>query len=532
MKAVIIKGNPYYVSRAEKAAYDKFYAEVRSILLDSGFSQVVFDAGEPYTTPPKADLWVGHSRGGDRLRFAPEGTKTLRLDDYENSEAQDRYNRKLTREMRARGYTKLSDFPVEERPVPGKFHRTVTKSMRKALKNSTRSNPASLNVYLPEDLWWDGKSRRVEAFHVSPACDLIDKSGAIQPSGVTRSRTLGGNERSPFMISAYSTESLAENLAYYYVVALLLSKIKTGKTRAAFREELARQIQLYPSTTRASDELFEENYDLDDDEFLNAKVDEALEELEYGGTIEGLRMLNTLAGAPDPIMHSAGWMSAYPNTEEGILSAAQKICIYKVEYTATHFHDISEVRGLFTEFMGDSTISCGGLPQLPSEDFEELTPDADMMGNEDTFRALVLLGEDFAEKVSLEVKYNKLETEFFTDNYSLLRKIEGELDVKPSLIEELDDGYQVGDVRFPTSVVFDPEEVVSYNAPECEMRFFTRGIPVVKKGAQMSLLATNYAVKIKTAAEIFQEVQQRYIDRGYTFAKGEFGLFYIPEKGW
>lgn len=138
MKAVIIKGNPYYASREEKAGYDRFYAEVRAILLRAGYDQVVFDDGAPYTVPPKADLWVGHSRGKDRLRFAPKGTRTLRLDDYENKQAQNRYNQLLGRKMRKRGYSSLPQFPVHERPVPGKFHRTVTVAMRNALKNSAQ----------------------------------------------------------------------------------------------------------------------------------------------------------------------------------------------------------------------------------------------------------------------------------------------------------------------------------------------------------------------------------------------------------
>ncbi len=72
--AVIIKGNPKLVENNKRA--DIFYKELASFLEKLGFS-VKFDLGEPYTTPPSADLWVGHSRGSDRLRFAP--TETLIL---------------------------------------------------------------------------------------------------------------------------------------------------------------------------------------------------------------------------------------------------------------------------------------------------------------------------------------------------------------------------------------------------------------------------------------------------------------------
>jgi len=74
--AVIIKGNPKFVIGNPDA--DRFYNEVKSFLEEQGFS-VTFDAGEAYTSPVKADLWISHSRGADRLRFAPKGTKTIML---------------------------------------------------------------------------------------------------------------------------------------------------------------------------------------------------------------------------------------------------------------------------------------------------------------------------------------------------------------------------------------------------------------------------------------------------------------------
>ncbi len=74
--AVIITGNPRYITGNPLA--NAFYDEIRRILTYAGYS-VSFDPGEPYTEPPPADLWVGHSRGADRLRFAPQGTKTIAL---------------------------------------------------------------------------------------------------------------------------------------------------------------------------------------------------------------------------------------------------------------------------------------------------------------------------------------------------------------------------------------------------------------------------------------------------------------------
>ena len=72
--AVIIKGNPRYVNNNDMAK--RFYAEIEKYLKSKGFS-VKMDSGKEYTQPPTANLWIGHSRGVDRLRFAPKGTHTL-----------------------------------------------------------------------------------------------------------------------------------------------------------------------------------------------------------------------------------------------------------------------------------------------------------------------------------------------------------------------------------------------------------------------------------------------------------------------
>lgn len=72
--AIIIKGNPALVENNEKA--NAFYKELASFLEELGF-KVSFDSGEPFTSPEPADLWVGHSRGSDRLRFAPAGTLVI-----------------------------------------------------------------------------------------------------------------------------------------------------------------------------------------------------------------------------------------------------------------------------------------------------------------------------------------------------------------------------------------------------------------------------------------------------------------------
>lgn len=74
--AIIIKGNPTFVSNNAEA--DAFYHALAEFLRALGF-HVSFDPGEPYTSPKSADVWIGHSRGVDRLRFAPDGIITIAL---------------------------------------------------------------------------------------------------------------------------------------------------------------------------------------------------------------------------------------------------------------------------------------------------------------------------------------------------------------------------------------------------------------------------------------------------------------------
>ena len=73
--AVIIKGNPKYLKYHKKESR-KFYRDIGSFLKSKGY-RVKYNAGKSYTTPPDADLWIGHSRGAGRLRFAPDYTKTI-----------------------------------------------------------------------------------------------------------------------------------------------------------------------------------------------------------------------------------------------------------------------------------------------------------------------------------------------------------------------------------------------------------------------------------------------------------------------
>ena len=75
-KAIIITDDLERVAGNPEA--DRFYGELEKHLKSLGY-EVAFDRGRPGTLPKKADLWLGHGRGADRLRFAPASVKTIAI---------------------------------------------------------------------------------------------------------------------------------------------------------------------------------------------------------------------------------------------------------------------------------------------------------------------------------------------------------------------------------------------------------------------------------------------------------------------
>jgi len=127
--AMIITGNPKYLAMHQQEA-DKFYSDIAYFLMNMGY-EVHYDPGEPYTTPPSADIWVGHSRGIGRLRFAPEGTKTIafggrtRTDDIWQTINHPEDERKLLDHVAVHGTSRGF--------YPGPEHYVFTKDMEQAL---------------------------------------------------------------------------------------------------------------------------------------------------------------------------------------------------------------------------------------------------------------------------------------------------------------------------------------------------------------------------------------------------------------
>jgi hypothetical protein len=135
--AYIIKGNPAVIAPdAEK--YERFYRDVASVLQSQGL-QTAFDAGEPHTLPPGGRLWVGHSRGGSRLRYAPPGVATLSLDAYEPEESRAKQRAAYESLFKQLGVNTVADVPLSLRPKPGPEHYTLNDAQRTALLDVAKS---------------------------------------------------------------------------------------------------------------------------------------------------------------------------------------------------------------------------------------------------------------------------------------------------------------------------------------------------------------------------------------------------------
>lgn len=64
MKAVLVTGNPRYINKPIAVNY---YKEIVNFLKSNGVDTII-DPGNDYTCPPKADFYIGHSRGASRIR--------------------------------------------------------------------------------------------------------------------------------------------------------------------------------------------------------------------------------------------------------------------------------------------------------------------------------------------------------------------------------------------------------------------------------------------------------------------------------
>ena len=71
---VIITGNPKLIKNNPQA--DRFYTSIERYVQKKGYS-TERDPGLAFTVPKKSKLWIGHSRGVDRLYFGGKSQQTL-----------------------------------------------------------------------------------------------------------------------------------------------------------------------------------------------------------------------------------------------------------------------------------------------------------------------------------------------------------------------------------------------------------------------------------------------------------------------
>jgi superfamily II DNA or RNA helicase len=127
----IIQGNPDVIAQ-NKDKYDDFYRQIENYVQTQGLTSAI-DPGLPETTPPGGKLWIGHSRGADRLRFAPKGIKTLILDNFEPEESKERQRKAYQKLFSDLGVAQIADVPVQLRPAPGPEHYTFNPQMQAAI---------------------------------------------------------------------------------------------------------------------------------------------------------------------------------------------------------------------------------------------------------------------------------------------------------------------------------------------------------------------------------------------------------------
>ena len=133
--AVIIKGNPDHITKSNASHLENsFYTELKKIVESEGYS-VSFDPGLPYTQPKDADVWLGFSRGADRLRFAPSGTLTIPVGSHTPKAINHPVDAAWQRKHKNLDMSKIA--PKDRPPIP-KEHLMITSSMERQLRKRLR----------------------------------------------------------------------------------------------------------------------------------------------------------------------------------------------------------------------------------------------------------------------------------------------------------------------------------------------------------------------------------------------------------
>lgn len=138
--AVIVKGNPKLIDGNTKA--DVFYNELKIFLESLGF-EVSFDVGEPFTQPQNADVWIGHSRGADRLRFALPAIITIGIGVPESEEQNNFHVVNHPDDKMTKRKFDSGEIIEGDKNITDDNHYLLTEEMKNEIKNIIK-NAASL----------------------------------------------------------------------------------------------------------------------------------------------------------------------------------------------------------------------------------------------------------------------------------------------------------------------------------------------------------------------------------------------------
>lgn len=409
-------------------------------------------------------------------------------------------------------------------------------------------------------IMWDNKTHIVKSYHVSTACREVSRVGYIFPAGVTKRSALGGNTNQPYMISSYAKEELAENLIFFFAANILLgARTLTGPELKKFAKKQIEKIK--PDLAIPHEKPKFEDKDTQALDDLNSGVDayyKALsmplftrEALEY--TSKSISYLYNAAWAIDPIMLTSNWMEPFVNDP---YNALDNICAYEIQYEAKYFIDYGGLFGPSHAVKALHSIYECELVDSGWFDFQthymfesEDTRDYETGEQTDAFIGQLIAKQYYtatkvSEAVHMDIPFkirmntadllHSLDEDFATQTFPYFQLAQNiPVNLMPSsketlkfvIMEELDGYEHLSGMRFVLEGDLEADKIVMLNAPECEIRYFTKGIPLKKNTDS----ARTFAVKTKTARDVLDIVAKRYEAQGYRFKEKEFPLFWIPE---
>lgn len=181
LTAVIIKGNPKFIKGNSLAT--EYYSEIKKHLNTLGIVDIVEDAGADFTRPPKADLYIGHSRGVSREEFIrnPRESIFVKLGVLDGIiEPEDAAWQKVT---------------PPGTGTPPRSHYTYSANQKHAVENAVnvlRTRYSTESVIVPKDIRIVVIIGSQEASVVNPYIDVVNHLKELGVSDIKTIVTDGG----------------------------------------------------------------------------------------------------------------------------------------------------------------------------------------------------------------------------------------------------------------------------------------------------------------------------------------------------